>query len=96
MIGLAETGSMAGGSNSPLQLATRRVRPSTSAPPTSTSGALVQPQKRSFTVRVPIELYLHLGQIPQDEGTDVNAVVKRLLKLGLGQCESLLPHLPRL
>ncbi|WOF44362.1 hypothetical protein KNJ79_05365 [Sphingopyxis indica] len=56
----------------------------------------MQPQKRSFTVRVPIELYLQLGQIAQDEGTDVNATVNRLIRMGLGERESLLLLLNRI
>lgn len=54
------------------------------------------PQKRSFTVRVPLELYLQLGQIAQSEGSDVNALVNRLIKMGLGERESLLTLIQRL
>lgn len=52
--------------------------------------------KRSFTIRVEHELYLKLGGIAQDEGTDMNATVNRLLLLGLGERESLLTLLQRL
>lgn len=53
-------------------------------------------QKRSFTVRVPLELYLQLGQIAQTEGSDVNALVNRLIRMGLGERESLLTLIQRL
>ncbi|SKB62302.1 hypothetical protein [Sphingopyxis flava] len=56
----------------------------------------MNPEKRSFTVRVPIDLYLRLGQIAQSEGTDVNATVNRLILLGLGERESLMSLLQRL
>jgi hypothetical protein len=53
-------------------------------------------EKRSFTIRVDIELYLKLGQIAQSEGLDINAVVNRLIKLGLGERESMLALLNRI
>ena len=44
---------------------------------------------RSFTVRIPIAMYLQIGQMAQDEGSNINAKVNQLLKLGLGEHISL-------
>jgi len=44
---------------------------------------------RSFTVRIPIEMYLQIGQLAQAEGSNINAKVNQLLKLGLGEHISL-------
>lgn len=51
---------------------------------------------RSFTVRVPIPLYLEMGQLAQDEGTNLNQKVNQLLSLGLGKHVSLDAALRRL
>lgn len=44
---------------------------------------------RSFTVRVPIATYLQMGQLAQDEGTNLNHKVNQLLLLGMGKHVSL-------
>lgn len=51
---------------------------------------------RSFTVRIPIPLYLELGQLAQDEGTNLNQKVNQLLSLGMGKHVSLDAALKRL
>ncbi len=51
---------------------------------------------RSFTVRVPIPLYLKMGQLAQDEGSNLNQKVNQLLTLGLGEHVSLDAALRRL
>jgi hypothetical protein len=51
---------------------------------------------RSFTVRVPISLYLEMGQLAQDEETNLNAKVNQLLLLGMGKHVSLDSALRRL
>lgn len=51
---------------------------------------------RSFTVRVPIPLYLEMGQLAQDEGTNLNQKVNQLLTLGMGKHVSLDAALKRL
>lgn len=51
---------------------------------------------RSFTVRIPIPLYLEIGQLAQDEDSNINAKVNQLLLLGLGKHVSLDAALRRL
>lgn len=51
---------------------------------------------RSFTVRIPIGLYLQIGKMAQDEDSNINAKVNQLLLLGLGKHVSLDAALRRL
>lgn len=44
---------------------------------------------QSFTVRVPVAVYLEMGQLAQDEGTNLNKKVNQLLLLGLDKHISL-------
>jgi len=44
---------------------------------------------RSFTVRVPLALYLEIAQLAQDEGTNLNKKVTQLVLLGMGKHISL-------
>lgn len=53
-------------------------------------------QHRSFTVRVPLALYLQMGKLAQDEGGNMNKKVNQLLLLGLGKHISLDSALRRL
>lgn len=51
---------------------------------------------RSFTVRIPISMYLQIGQLAQEEESNINAKVNQLLALGLGKHISLDAALRRL
>jgi hypothetical protein len=51
---------------------------------------------RSFTVRIPLSLYLEIGQLAQDEESNINAKVNQLLLLGLDKHISLDAALRRL
>lgn len=44
---------------------------------------------RSFTVRVPLPLYLEIAKLAQDEGTNLNRKVTQLIQLGMGKHISL-------
>lgn len=44
---------------------------------------------RSFTVRVPLALYLEISQLARDEDTNLNKKVTQLIRLGMGKHISL-------
>jgi hypothetical protein len=44
---------------------------------------------RSFTVRVPREMYTELAELAQADGQNLNAKVNQLLRLGMGKHVSL-------
>jgi len=44
---------------------------------------------QSFTIRVPISVYLELAKLAQDEGSNLNRKVNQVLILGLGHHISL-------
>jgi predicted HicB family RNase H-like nuclease len=51
---------------------------------------------RSFTVRVPMSLYLRLAEMAQADGVFINQKANQLLRLGMGQHVSLDQALARL
>ena len=51
---------------------------------------------RSFTVRVPMSLYLELGQMAEADGVFINQKANQLLRLGMGHHVSLDQALVRL
>lgn len=44
---------------------------------------------QSFTIRVPVAMYLEMGQLAQDEGSNLNKKANQLLSLGLNKHVSL-------
>lgn len=44
---------------------------------------------RSFTVRVPMSLYLEITQLAEEEETNINKKVTQLIRLGMGKHISL-------
>lgn len=40
---------------------------------------------QSFTIRVPVALYVQVAQMAQDEGVNLNKKINQLIKLGLGE-----------
>lgn len=55
-----------------------------------------QSTHRSFTVRVPLELYIKLGDMAKDDGVFINQKANQLLRLGMGQHVNLDQALARL
>lgn len=51
---------------------------------------------RSFTIRVPDELYLQMAEAAQSDGVALNQKANQLLKLGLGKHVSLQEAIARL
>lgn len=51
---------------------------------------------RSFTIRLPIDLYLETASVAQADGLTLNAKLNQLLMLGLGKHISLDAALARL
>jgi len=51
---------------------------------------------RSFTVRVPMSLYLRLAEMAQADGVFINQKANQLLRLGMGQHINLDQALARL
>jgi len=51
---------------------------------------------RSFTVRVPLDLYIEIGDLARSEGSCVNKKVNQLIRLGMDKHISLDAALARL
>lgn len=47
---------------------------------------------RSFTLRVPVDFYLKMGSIAQEEDVPLNHVANRLLKLGMNRDMDIQKH----
>lgn len=51
---------------------------------------------RSFTVRVPLDIYFELSRLASNDGESLNVKVNNVLRLGLGKHVSLTQALSRL
>ena len=56
-----------------------------SIPAIPTPQSETEPKPRSFTIRVPMPLYVRLSDMAKAEGTDLNKKVNALILLALGE-----------